>query len=217
MLLVLIALFGGLFALGRFAHWGPFAPSASQAMYSADQWNLIVVNRWHRIPDHYPAPELTKLANGQQIDSRIYPDLQRMFNAMRADGLNPEVTAGYRTHAEQQQLMDDKIAAYRSEGLSAGEAKRESAKWVAIPGASEHEIGLAVDINAVGMDDAAANQQVYDWLAANAWQHGFILRYPDGKTGTTGNGFESWHYRYVGPDAAKAMHDSGQCLEEYVQ
>ena len=175
------------------------------------------MNRWNRIPDDYPAPELTELGNGQRVDSRIYPDLQRMFDAMRADGLDPEVSAGYRTRAEQQQLMNDKVIVYRNEGMSKQEAEDKASQWVAIPGTSEHEIGLAVDVNAAGASDADANQRVYDWLASNAWRYGFILRYPDGKTDFTGNAYEAWHYRYVGADAAKAMHESGQCLEEYMK
>lgn len=217
LLLVVAALAGGLFALGRFAGWGPFAPGTPQASYAADRWNLIIVNRWNRIPDDYPAPELTELGNGQRVDSRIYPDLQRMFDAMRADGLDPEVSAGYRTRAEQQQLMNDKVIVYRNEGMSKQEAEDKASQWVAIPGTSEHEIGLAVDVNAAGASDADANQRVYDWLASNAWRYGFILRYPDGKTDSTGNAYEAWHYRYVGADAAKAMHESGQCLEEYMK
>lgn len=217
LLLVVAALAGGLFALGRFAGWGPFAPGTPQASYAADRWNLIIVNRWNRIPDDYPAPELTELGNGQRVDSRIYPDLQRMFDAMRADSLDPEVSAGYRTRSEQQQLMNDKVIVYRNEGMSKQEAEDKASQWVAIPGTSEHEIGLAVDVNAAGASDADANQRVYDWLASNAWRYGFILRYPDGKTDFTGNAYEAWHYRYVGADAAKAMHESGQCLEEYMK
>ncbi|KFI95049.1 M15 family metallopeptidase [Bifidobacterium scardovii] len=189
--------------LGRFAGWGPFAPGTPQASYAADRWNLIIVNRWNRIPDDYPAPELTELGNGQRVDSRIYPDLQRMFDAMRADGLDPEVSAGYRTRAEQQQLMNDKVIVYRNEGMSKQEAEDKASQWVAIPGTSEHEIGLAVDVNAAGASDADANQRVYDWLASNAWRYGFILRYPDGKTDFTGNAYEAWHYRYVAPTPRK--------------
>lgn len=208
---------GALVGLGRVAHWGPFAPGIPEAEYAAQSWNLIVVNRWHRIPDDYPAPELTQLANGQQVDARIYPDLQRMFDTMRANGLDPEVTAGYRTHAQQQQIMHDKVFLYENEGMSDQDARANAEKLVAIPGTSEHEIGLAVDLNAAGAADADANQRVYDWLAAHAWEYGFVLRYPDGKTDVTGNAYEAWHYRYVGADAAKAMHERGITLEEYVR
>lgn len=84
------------------------------------------------------------------------------------------------------------------------------------PGTSEHEIGLAVDVNARGRD-TDANWRVYAWLAENAHRHGFILRYPDGATAVTGNRYEPWHYRYVGAEAADAMHASGRTLEEYTR
>ncbi|MCH9276033.1 M15 family metallopeptidase [Bifidobacterium amazonense] len=215
-LLAAIAVVAGLlFGLGRLAHWGPFTPGIPEATYSADSWNTIVVNQWQRIPDDWPAPDLTQLANGQQIDSRAYPDLQRMFDAMRADGLNPEVTAGYRTHDEQQQLLDDKIFLYENNGMDAKDAEAKARLQVALPGTSEHELGVAADINAVGASDADANQRVYDWLATNAWEYGFILRYPAGKTSVTGVEHEPWHYRFVGAEAAKAIHESGIALEEY--
>lgn len=180
-------------------------------------WNLTLVNRWNPIPEDYGTPPLTTLNNGQRIDGRILDNLQTMFDAMRAQGLSPEVTAGYRTRGEQQQIMDDKVAELRGQGMPRRSAEREAGRWVAEPGTSEHELGLAVDVNAVNHNDAQANQNVYDWLAAHAWEHGFILRYTDAKAKTTGTAGEAWHYRYVGAEAAKSMQESGQCLEEYLK
>ncbi|NEG79290.1 D-alanyl-D-alanine carboxypeptidase family protein [Bifidobacterium avesanii] len=205
----------GLVGLGRFMGVGPFAGHIPEARYSAESWNLTVVNRWHRIPDAYPEPDLTRLRNGEQVDSRIYPDLQRMFDAMRADGLNPEVSAGYRTRATQQRILDEKIEAYWSEGVPRAAARTKALETVAVPGTSEHELGLAVDVNAAGMNDAAANQKVYAWLAEHAAQYGFVLRYPDGGTAVTGVAYEPWHYRYVGVQAASAMCANDLTLEEY--
>ncbi|KAB7790809.1 M15 family metallopeptidase [Bifidobacterium leontopitheci] len=216
--LAVVALIAGtLLGLGRFAGWGPFAPSSTlpEAAYSADRWNLIVVNQWHRIPDAYPTPELVKLANGEQVDSRIYPDLQRMFDDMRAAGLHPEVTSGYRTHERQRQLFDEKRFLYENDGMSTAAATQEAKKWVAQPGTSEHELGLAVDINKVGARSTQDSVAEHSWLAANAWRYGFILRYPKNATAVTGNDYEPWHYRYVGQEAAKAMRESGVTLEEY--
>lgn len=86
----------------------------NQADTSSD-WNLILVNRTHRIPKNYEM-ELTELSNGQKVDSRIYPELQAMFDAARADGLQLFVREGYRTSEEQQQILDEKIAAFENEG-----------------------------------------------------------------------------------------------------
>lgn len=97
--------------------------------------------------------------------------------------------------------MEDKIAAFQEKGYSNQKAKEEAAKWVAAPGTSEHELGLAVDINAES--SISTDKEVYEWLADNAYQYGFILRYPSNKVYITGVGYEPWHYRYVGKKAAK--------------
>lgn len=110
-------------------------------------WNLILVNCDSYIPDDYQV-ELTELSNGKKVDSRIYPELQKMFNDARAQGYGLFVREGYRTQEEQQQLLEEKIEAYENEGKSKSEAKKLAEQWVAIPGTSEHQLGIAVDINA---------------------------------------------------------------------
>lgn len=177
-------------------------------------WNLILVNRNHYVPEDYTV-ELTELSNGEQIDSRIYPDLQDMFDTARAEGLQLFVADGYRTQETQQGLLDEKIQAYKNEGFSAQEAEEKAKQWVALPGTSEHQLGLAVDINA----DTSHNSrdEVYAWLADNGYKFGFINRYPEGKTEITGTIYEPWHYRYVGKEAAREMYSQGICLEEYIE
>lgn len=176
-------------------------------------WHLILVNRWNPIPDEYEV-ELTELANGQQVDKRIYPALQDMFDAARSDGAYPVVVSGYRTADTQQRLLDEKIAEYRAAGCSATEARTQAEAWVAIPGTSEHQIGIAVDINADGV--RSAGYEVYAWLEQNAHKYGFICRYPPDKTEITGVIGEAWHYRYVGVEAATEIYNQGICLEEYL-
>ena len=179
-------------------------------------WNLILVNSEYRIPDNYQNElKLTTLSNGKQVDSRIYPELQTMFNDARAAGLQLFVREGYRTRDEQQQLLDEKISAYQSEGYSETEAEKLAKEWVALPGTSEHEIGLAVDINADTSVSAA--DAVYAWLEDNSYKYGFIKRYPSNKTDITGVSNEPWHYRYVGKKAAKEIYEKGLCLEEYLR
>ena len=176
-------------------------------------WNLILVNRNSYIPDDYKV-ELTELSNGEKVDSRIYPELQEMFNDARAQGYGLFVREGYRTQEEQQQLLDEKIEAYENEGKSKSEAKKLAEQWVAIPGTSEHQLGIAVDINAD--TTKSSSDDVYSWLAENAHQYGFIKRYPSDKTDITGVINEPWHYRYVGKEAALEIYSQGMCLEEYI-
>ena len=178
----------------------------------SEEWNLIVVNRWNEIPEDYSV-ELTELSNGQKVDSRIYPALQEMFNDARSDGIYPIVREGYRTAKEQQKILDEKIQDYIMEGYSEARAARTAKEWVALPGTSEHQLGTAVDINAD--KSKCSNEEVYVWLSENAYKYGFILRYPLEKQEITGIGYEPWHYRYVGIEAAREIFEQGICLEEY--
>lgn len=185
----------------------------SDSAASQTAWNLLLVNETHAIPAGY-SPDLTELSNGVKVDSRIYPDLQQMFDTMRAQGIAPVVGEGYRSQEQQEQMMQEKVDALMQEGYSKKKAKKEAKNWVAEPGYSEHQLGLALDINAD--KSRCDNEQVYVWLAENAWQYGFILRYPEGKEKITGISYEPWHYRYVGKEAAKAIQSQGICLEEYL-
>ena len=193
----------------------PFLGNITHHMASEDHgWNLILVNRENYIPADYEV-QLTELSNGKKVDSRIYPELQEMFNAARAQGYGLFVREGYRTQEEQQQLMDEKIEAYENEGKSKPEAKKLAEQWVAIPGTSEHQLGIAVDINAD--TTKSSRDDVYNWLEENAHTYGFIKRYPSNKTDITGVINEPWHYRYVGKEAASAIYSQGICLEEYIE
>lgn len=180
----------------------------------SEEWNLIVVNKWNEIPEDYSVT-LTELSNGQKIDSRIYPYIQEMFDAAREEGLYMIVREGYRTAEEQQKIYDDKIQLYMNEGYSHRRAEKTAKEWVAAPGTSEHQLGIAVDINAD--KSKSTNDEVYVWLAENAYRYGFILRYPQGKEDVTGTSYEPWHYRYVGNEAAWEIYERRICLEEYFE
>ncbi len=202
-LLIVLQLIGDVYSKLAFTHKIPIS----------EEWNLIVVNRWNEIPEDYSV-ELVELSNGQKIDRRIYPYLQEMFDAARAEGIYPIVREGYRTEEQQQDTLDEKIQAYISEGYSRSRAEKTAKEWVALPGTSEHQLGIAVDINAD--KSMCSNDEVYAWLAENAYKYGYILRYPLGKQEITGTSYEPWHYRYVGVKAAQEIYEKGICLEEYL-
>lgn len=180
----------------------------------SEEWYLIVVNRWNEIPEDYSV-ELTELSNGQKVDSRIYPYLQEMFDAAREDGIYPIVREGYRTSEEQEKIFNEKVQAYINEGYSRARAESATKEWVALPGTSEHQLGIAVDINADKIQ--STNDEVYVWLAENAHHYGFILRYPQGKENITGTGYEPWHFRYVGIENAQIIYEKQICLEEFIE
>jgi len=190
----------------------PFILQTNSEIIKND-WRLILVNRWNPIPDDYKV-SLVKLKNGESVDERIYADLQEMFDNARNVGIYPMVSSGYRTTQTQQDLFDEKLKDFKSQGYSSKEAEIMTEKWVAIPGSSEHQIGLAIDV--VG-EDSQDNAKVQQWLKENSFKYGFILRYSSDKTDITGTNFEPWHFRYVGKENAFKIYESGLCLEQYLE
>lgn len=191
---------------------------APQGGVSAHGWNLVLVNPWNALKDADPITLVT-LKNGQSVDERCYPDLQAMMDDCHAAGLSPLICSSYRTQEKQQKLFYDKLNSLIAQGYSEENAKTEAGKIVAVPGTSEHQSGLAldiVDLNHQNLDKTQESTAVQKWLMDNSWKYGFILRYPDGKSDITGIIYEPWHYRYVGKDAAKQIYEQGVCLEEYL-
>lgn len=180
---------------------------------TSGDWQTVLVNSNNAIPENYQV-ELTVLSNGVCVDSRIYPDLQKMFDDAREQGIYPVVSEGYRTREEQQSIMDDKINAFINDGYSKKDAKNLAKDWVAEVGKSEHQLGIALDINAD--TSFSSDDEVYGWLADNAYKYGFILRYPSGKEDITGIDYEPWHYRYVGTEVAWQIFSRQITLEEFL-
>ena len=133
-----------------------------------------------------------------------------MLNDAEDEGLEPIVVSGYRDEKEQARLYDEKVNEYRIQGYSKEDSAQLAQQWVNRPGYSEHQLGIAVDIN-------GATYDIYLWLQENSYKYGFIFRYPGNKTEITGGAEEVWHYRYVGVEAATQIWEQGICLEEYLE
>ena len=185
-----------------------------KSFVQSEDWRLVLVNRDHPLEEDFDG-ELTELRYGQSVDSRIYPDLQAMFDEMRAAGLDPRVVQGYRTSEEQKERLDNKISEYMGYGKTREEAWQLAVQWEAEPGTSEHETGLCVDISSDSGDNESANA-VWEWMDENCSRFGFIKRYPNNKSSVTGVKGEPWHYRYVGPEAAQEITARNTTLEEYL-
>lgn len=181
---------------------------------------MLLVNPWNTIPADYTV-SLVSIGDGESVDKRCYADLKQMLSDCALSGsARPYVCSGYRTNATQTRLYENKVDRLVNQGYSLSDARAEAAKSVAIPGTSEHQLGLAVDIVDLSyqvLDAKQENTATQRWLMKNSWKYGFILRYPTGKTATTGIIYEPWHYRYVGRENAKAIYESGLCLEEYLK
>ena len=185
----------------------------------SEEWNLILVNPWNAIPENYQV-ELEQLDNGQAVDRRCYPMLQQMMDDCRGEGLDPVICSSWRSREKQEALIANKEYRLMQAGVSEKEAATEAAKTVAVPGTSEHELGLALDIVDSGYPELETEQEdtpVQRWLMENSWKYGFVLRYPSDKSKLTGIIYEPWHYRYVGMEAAKIMYEENLCLEEYLE
>lgn len=181
---------------------------------------LLLVNPWTPLPEDFVPGELVPVQNDQAVDARAYPDLQDMLGDMSQAGLSPLICSSYRSQERQQELYDNKVQRVMAEGASREAAQAEAARWVARPGTSEHQTGLAVDIVSLSnqmLDETQESTPEFQWLAENAWKYGFILRYPNDKSEKTGIAYEPWHFRFVGKEAAAEMHDLGLCLEEYLE
>ena len=186
---------------------------------SLDDWNLLLVNWENPLPEDFSIPRLTQLVNGHAIDSRAYPAMQKMMDDARAAGLQPTICSSFRTLEKQEELYNGKVQRLLAEGYGREEAEVQAAMWVARPGTSEHQAGLAVDIVDKSyqlLDQGQENTAVQKWLMNHCAQYGFILRYPTGTAALTGVNYEPWHYRYVGTEAAAEIMERGICLEEYL-
>lgn len=194
--------------------------SSGEVIFSADDWKLVLVNKQHPIPDDYQVSlgTIKTVKGNEKCDERIIEDLLRMLQASQADGVHLAVSSPYRNFNWQTYLFNQKINAYMSRGLSYMEAYSVSSQTVTVPGASEHEIGLALDIAAddfVELVEAFADTDEGKWLAEHSYEYGFILRYPKGKEYITGIVYEPWHFRYVGREAAAVIYQEQITLEEF--
>lgn len=186
---------------------------------SADAWSLLLVNNRHPIPEDYEFT-LGTITGSLQCDERIIPPFLSMLQAAKRDGIALEVCSPYRTLDRQEYLFDRKIVRYMKRGMSYMEAYKLSARVVNVPGTSEHQIGLALDIYTDSyqkLDEGFGETAAGIWLRDHCGEYGFILRYPKGKEYITGIEYEPWHFRYVGKAAAQEIMAQRLTLEEFVE
>lgn len=191
--------------------------SDSMPDFSRDDWRLILINKQHPIPENYTFT-LGKIKNNMQCDERIIDDLLAMLQGAKDDGVNLVICSPYRDMERQETLFNKKIKRYMNMGMSYMDAYKLSSQTVTVPGASEHQIGLALDIVSdkySRLDEGFGETEAGIWLKENSAKYGFILRYPKEKEYITGIEYEPWHFRYVGVDAATVITEAGITLEEF--
>ncbi|MBQ4313539.1 MAG: D-alanyl-D-alanine carboxypeptidase family protein [Clostridia bacterium] len=166
------------------------------------------------VPKKYPQ-------NSYYSQMRLTPEALEAYKAFyaaakRATGQSMYLNSSYRSYKRQKELYDEDVAAYMSRGYSLEKAKQLTEQSTQIPGHSEHQLGVSIDIS---LDGSLANfrrSRLYRWAVEHAHEYGFILRYPEDKTEITGIDHEWWHFRYVGVEHATFIYEHSLCLEEYV-
>lgn len=156
---------------------------------------ILIVNKTYALPSDYN-PGIVGTAQSA---------LDEMTAAAAKEGISLWVASGFRSYDRQSTLYNNYVAR---------DGKAEADRYSARPGHSEHQTGLAFDLNSV--EQSFGETREGKWLSANCWKYGFIIRYPKNKETQTGYMYEPWHVRYLGKDIAKKVFDSGLCLEEYL-
>lgn len=212
-----------------------------EALNTTDKSYLLLVNKLNPLGEAYVPSNLKKLnssmcTKNSELQGAAAIAAEALVAEMWACGFTDiRVTSAYRSYARQNQLFEGYIAdeMEKKPSLSRDEAKKIVLGYSAEAGYSEHQSGLCVDLintkKMVGLynygsettnnpyDLGFSEIPEYEWLRDNAHKFGFILRYPDDKTDVTGYEYESWHYRFVGVDAATKIHNESMTLEEYLK
>lgn len=198
-------------------------------IHSKDEYIYTLVNKQNPVDKTFPEDQdaLIEIPAKYRKTDVIYlhyiaeKALEAMMQDMFALGYNDTyVTSAYRRYDKQKQIFDKYVNDLVNQGMSYDDAYAEVLKDTALPGQSEHQTGLCVDLTTksiMTVDNRFADTEVFAWLQHNAWKYGFVLRYPEDKVNITGYSYESWHYRFVGFEVAKIMHQTGLCYEEYIE
>ena len=196
--------------------------SAAQAQAMLDDPRMVLVNHTHKMPDDYTFTT-KECGSSTAINKTLQTEAADAFFAMQAaaakDGVDVRMQSGYHSVAYQTKLYDNKTQYYRNKGLSEADARAKAATIVNPPGYSEHNCGLAADLNSpehTTLDQGFENTAAFRWLCQHAVEYGFILRYPKDAEATTEITYEPWHWRYVGPENAALIEQSGLCFEDAI-
>ena len=191
---------------------------------------LMLVNRSHKLSKTDVPTDLVEIASvlsadivkvkytGTKANRTAVEALGKMLAAAISEGVsNFQISSAYRTYSEQQKLVDNSVAKYQKNNPSWSRDRCLSATYqtVAPAGSSEHQTGLAFDITVPGVSFTGTEQQ--KWLHQHCAEYGFIVRFTAEKQKLTGFVAESWHFRYVGVEAAKTITQNNWCLEEYIE
>ena len=183
---------------------------------------MVLVNHTNKMPDNYTFGTKecgSQTAVNKTLQTPACDAFLEMQKAAAADGVTVWMQSGYRSVKYQTGLYERKTKYYTDRGYDTATAKEMAAAVVNPPGYSEHNCGLAADLNSpehTGLDEGFENTTAFRWLCEHAVEYGFILRYPKGAEDKTEITYEPWHWRYVGRENAAKISASGLCFEDYI-
>ncbi|HEX2986369.1 MAG TPA: M15 family metallopeptidase [Caproiciproducens sp.] len=194
----------------------PVSPVSSALPEYGNEYDLLLVNSANPLKSDFTVIPVD--FEGIQVDGRILPALQKMMDDAKADGCPLKLTGGYVSPQQQNQLFRAAVQnMMKQKGLSQVRAENDAQNLVGKAGYNENQTGMAVTFSAPGLapNTKFSSTAQYNWLMKHSVTYGFILRYPENKSGITGKDFDAQHFRYVGSDNAVKMREYGMCLEEY--
>ena len=184
---------------------------------------MVLVNHTSKMPDDYTFDTKecgSATAVNKTLQTAACDAFLSMQKAAAADGVTVWMQSGYRSVKYQTSLYERKTKYYLDKGYDNATAKEKAAAVVNPPGYSEHNCGLAADLNSpehTGLDEGFEKTAAFRWLCEHAGDYGFILRYPKDAEDKTEIIYEPWHWRYVGVENAAKINASGLCFEEYIE
>jgi uncharacterized repeat protein (TIGR02543 family) len=178
------------------------------------KWYLKLIGPYSKPLAKDYKPSLSTV-DGYPIHSKIAESYKAMKSAAAKDGVNLYIISGYRSYQRQENNFNNRYNLYLRQGYSKSAAYKKTASIIAVPGTSEHHLGLAMDLNS--LDQSFGNTKAGKWLAKNSYKYGFILRYKATTTNITGIVYEPWHFRYVSVRHAKKIKEMDVTLEEYIK
>ena len=184
---------------------------------------MVLVNHTSKMPDDYTFDTKecgSATAVNKTLQTVACDAFLSMQKAAAADGVTVWMQSGYRSVKYQTSLYERKTKYYLDKGYDNATAKEKAAAVVNPPGYSEHNCGLAADLNSpehTGLDEGFEKTAAFRWLCEHAGDYGFILRYPKDAEDKTEIIYEPWHWRYVGVENAAKINASGLCFEDYIE
>jgi D-alanyl-D-alanine carboxypeptidase len=185
---------------------GPTTIDGNTHYFTPKGIHVVLVNARNKVPSYYER-KLVTYEEPHRVSEICLEPLKMMLSDCEQAGISYTFNSAFRSVEQQKIILETRTKEYEDQGMGDMQAYMKARETVALPGTSEHHLGLAVDL---------LGEEALVWLNEHCWDYGFIVRYAADKQHITGITDEPWHFRYVGTEVSLDMKDSGLCLEEYL-